>query len=225
MVLPSKAFNQNTHLCLTTFMKRLNRCSTYIYSIFSWNILYKDQICFPPKLFTYSGVPSSKDKLFTGKEIEHPMRLCFYLAFRKQFNLILLYILKHSKWWSKMAKTVFGQISNSYTSSSRSCWTTWMVFQATLLQIAKYVEIHTFVLLLVFNFLSVLFFYVFFQTMIHSFCPCCKFLFFMLNFWCQAYSYIPYEGQVEAVPIYSLYFPIPAACGTFMGILGLCGDL
>ena len=44
-------------------------------------------------------------------------------------------------------------------------------------------------------------------------------------FWCQAYSYIPYEGQVEAVPIYSLYFPIPAACGTFMGILGLCGDL
>ena len=122
MVLPSKAFNQNTHLCLTTFMKRLNRCSTYIYSIFSWNILYKDQICFPPRLFTYSGVPSSKDKLFTGKEIEHPMRLSFHLAFRKQFNLILLYnyILRHSKWWSKMAneRQFFAQISNSFTSSS-----------------------------------------------------------------------------------------------------------
>ena len=100
-----------------------------------------------------------------------------------------------------------------------------MVFQAILLQIAKYGKIHTNVLLLVFNFLSVRFFLRFFQTMIDSFCPYCKFLFFILNFWCQAYSYIPYEGQVEAVPIYSLYFPIPAACGTFMGILGLCGDL
>ena len=33
-----------------------------------------------------------------------------------------------------------------------------------------------------------------------------------------------YEGQ-RSPSIYSLYFPICAVCGTFMGILGLCWDL
>ena len=217
MVLPSKAFNQKTHLCLTTFMKRLNRCNTYIYSIFSWNILYKDQICFPPKLFTYSRLPSSKDKLFTGKVIEHPMIM---LSPGKQFNLILLYLTNVQSSGISFCTNFKFFYSVLYPVGPLDWY--FKLLCCKLRNMVKYILL-CYCWCLTFR---LCYFFTFFSNYDRQLLSLMQILILHAQFfWCQAYSYIPYEGQVEAVQIYSLYFPIPAACGTFMGILGLCGDL